>query len=180
MRSLFGSGLLLFSMLKSLFENDSALPDPKLTPGDSVEGVAVEQQEVGYSKEHRHVSEALRRAVFAEYGIGREKRNDYEMDHLISVSLGGSNSIENLWPEPLRLNVDGKDLGAVTKDAFEDRLHWLGWFWLPLWSLWRPWTRQGVESIARKMALKDHVFDEFRRAHPEGFTHHSAKRSNRP
>ena len=45
MRSLFGSGLLLFSLLKSLFGNDSALPDPKLTPGDSVEGVAVEQQE---------------------------------------------------------------------------------------------------------------------------------------
>jgi hypothetical protein len=48
-------------------------PDPKLTPGDSVEGVTVEQlQEVGYSKEHRHVSEALRRAVFAEYGIAWE------------------------------------------------------------------------------------------------------------
>ena len=29
----------------------------------------------------------------------------------------------DLWPEPLRLNVDGKDLGAVTKDALEDRLH---------------------------------------------------------
>jgi hypothetical protein len=25
----------------------------------------------------------------------------------------------------LRLNVDGKDLGAVTKDALQDRLHWL-------------------------------------------------------
>ena len=74
MRSLFGSGLLLFSLLTSLFGNDSALLDPKLTPGDSVEGgVTVEQlQEVGYSNQHRHVSGALRRAVFAEYGIAWE------------------------------------------------------------------------------------------------------------
>ena len=82
-------------------------------------------REVGYSKQHRHVSEALRRAVFAEYGIAWEKCNDCEVDHLISVSLVGSNSIKNLWPEPLRLNVNGKDLGAVTKDALEDRLHML-------------------------------------------------------
>jgi len=53
-------------------------------------------QEVGYSKHHLHVSEAMRRAVFAEYGIAWEKRNDQEVDHLVIVSLGGSNSIENL------------------------------------------------------------------------------------
>jgi hypothetical protein len=59
----------------SLFGNDSALPDPKLTPGDSVQGVTVEQlQEIGYSRQHRYFSEALRRAVFAEYGIAWEKR----------------------------------------------------------------------------------------------------------
>jgi hypothetical protein len=126
MRNFLYSTLLLFLALGTLFANDSALPDPQLTPGDCVEGVTVEQlQEVGYSKHHRHVPEALRRAVFAEYGIAWEERNDYEVDHLISLSLGGSNSIRNLWPEPLRLNVDGKDLGAVTKDALEDRLHWL-------------------------------------------------------
>jgi hypothetical protein len=118
--------LVLLSLISSVFAEDSAMPDPALTPGDGVEGVTVEQlQQVGYSKQHRHVPEALRRAVFAEYEIPWEKRNDYEVDHLISLSIGGSNSIKNLWPEPLRLNVGGKDLGAVTKDALEDRLHWL-------------------------------------------------------
>ena len=67
----------------------------------------------------------MRRKVFAEYGIPWEKRNAYEADHLTPLSIGGSNSIRNLWPEPLRLNVDGYDLGAVTKDALEERLHWL-------------------------------------------------------
>jgi hypothetical protein len=40
-------------------------------------------------------------------------------------TVGGSNSIRNLWFEPLRLNVNGYDLGAVTKDALEERLHWM-------------------------------------------------------
>ena len=37
-----------------------------------------------------------------------------------------------------------------------------GWFWLPPWSLWEPWARQGLESVANKMALKGHLLDEFR------------------
>jgi hypothetical protein len=38
----------------------------------------------------------------------------------------------------------------------------LSWFWLPPWSLWQPWARQGLESVAKKMALKGHFLDEFR------------------
>lgn len=34
-------------------------------------------------------------------------------------------SIRNLWPDSLRLNVDGRDLGTATKDALEDRVQWL-------------------------------------------------------
>jgi hypothetical protein len=28
-----------------------------------------------------------------------------------------------------------------------------GWFWLPPWSLWQPWARQGLESVAKKLKL---------------------------
>jgi hypothetical protein len=38
----------------------------------------------------------------------------YEVDHLISLELGGSNSIKNLWPEPGFPNP---------KDKLENRLH---------------------------------------------------------
>src|SRR5258708_35091533 len=55
-----------------------------------------------------------------------EVRGMYEVDHLVSLSIGGSNSIRNLWPEPLRLSENGYDLGAVTKDRLEDKMHWLG------------------------------------------------------
>jgi hypothetical protein len=67
MRTLFHPTLLLFSLLTSLFANDSAQPDPKQTPGDWAEGVTIEQlQEISYSKRHRHISKALRRAVLAD------------------------------------------------------------------------------------------------------------------
>jgi hypothetical protein len=29
-----------------------------------------------------------------------------------------------------------------------------GWFWLPPWPLWQPWATQGLESAAKRMALK--------------------------
>jgi hypothetical protein len=45
-------------------------------------------------------------------------RYAHEVDHLISLELGGSNVIRNLWPEPYA----GK-WGARTKDVLENRLH---------------------------------------------------------
>jgi hypothetical protein len=29
-----------------------------------------------------------------------------------------------------------------------------GWFWLPPWSMWQPWAKEGLERAAKKMALK--------------------------
>jgi hypothetical protein len=39
------------------------------------------------------------KAGVCEYEITQYKTRDYEVDHLISLSLGGSNSIRNLWPQ---------------------------------------------------------------------------------
>jgi hypothetical protein len=44
---------------------------------------------------------------------------DYEVDHLISLELGGSNSIKNLWPESHRTSP----WNAQVKDRLEDKLH---------------------------------------------------------
>ena len=27
-----------------------------------------------------------------------------------------------------------------------------GWFWLPPWSLWEPWAKEGLETASKKMA----------------------------
>jgi hypothetical protein len=87
------------------------------------ENVTVDDLKVpGYAKHARHVTEAERRAVFTAYGIPWEERHDYELDHLVSRETGGSNSVRNLWCEPVHVNVDGKDEGAYAKDRLENRL----------------------------------------------------------
>jgi hypothetical protein len=44
----------------------------------------------------------------------------YELDHLISIELGGANDLANLWPQP----VDAEDvIGFRTKDVVENRTH---------------------------------------------------------
>jgi hypothetical protein len=44
---------------------------------------------------------------------------EYEIDHLISLELGGSNDIKNLWPESCRT----EPWNARAKDKLENRLH---------------------------------------------------------
>jgi hypothetical protein len=56
--------------------------------------------------------------VFKEYGIRHPRPRAYEVDYLIDPELGGSNDIQNLWPEPY-----SSTWNARVKDALEDRLH---------------------------------------------------------
>jgi hypothetical protein len=75
------------------------LPDPKLTPGDTFDVTAEDVCVPGYAKKVRAVPAWLKRQAYAVYGITEYKTGDYEVDHLIPLSLGGSNSIRNLWPQ---------------------------------------------------------------------------------
>jgi hypothetical protein len=73
----------------------------------------------GYTKKVRHVTAATKRNVFEEYAIEYPPPADtYEVDHLIALEIGGSNAIENLWPEAYA----GRR-GARTKDKQENALH---------------------------------------------------------
>ena len=95
------------------------LPDPKLTPGDMLLVTAKDVCVAGYSKSVRNVPENIKRAVYREYGIRSHKAGEFEVDHLISLELGGSNSIKNLWPE----SYLSKPWNAHMKDMLENRLH---------------------------------------------------------
>jgi hypothetical protein len=95
------------------------LPDPKLTPGDVFEVTAADICIPGYSKKVRNVPAALKRQAYALYGISTWKTGDYEVDHLIPLSLGGSNSIKNLWPQ----STVTSPWNSYAKDTLERRLH---------------------------------------------------------
>src|SRR4051794_17479471 len=91
-------------------------PDRHCTPGAALAGVAAGQVcTPGYSKSVRNVSQSTKDKVYREYGIRRHAPGSYEVDHLVSLELGGSNSIRNLWPE--------KQPGARSKDKLENSLH---------------------------------------------------------
>jgi hypothetical protein len=95
------------------------VPDAKLTPGAILntankETVCV----VGYTKTVRDVPVSVKRKVFANYGIDPTS-SKFEIDHLISLELGGSNDIKNLWPQSYLTTP----YNAHMKDRLENLLH---------------------------------------------------------
>jgi hypothetical protein len=96
-----------------------SLPESGRTPGATMEVSRDDVCTPGYTKKVRDVPASIKRRVFAEYGIVHPPPRAYEVDHLISLELGGSNSVRNLWPEP----YSGIEWNAHVKDALEDRLH---------------------------------------------------------
>jgi hypothetical protein len=93
------------------------LPDAHYTPGAVIKGENPCAPGFRTSK-IRNVPQSEKRAVYAEYGAVEKKGVCCEVDHLISLELGGSNSIKNLWPQPYLPKP-----GAHEKDLVEDELH---------------------------------------------------------
>ncbi|MCW3025661.1 MAG: hypothetical protein JWM29_1093 [Solirubrobacterales bacterium] len=92
------------------------LPDPACTPGAIFSGATVSQIcTPGYSRSVRNVPDAVKQNIYTEYGIETRSPGGYEVDHLISLELGGSNGAANLWPEV--------SPGYHEKDGIENRLH---------------------------------------------------------
>jgi hypothetical protein len=111
--------LLLLTQLLPAGQPTPILPDPKLTPRDTFDVTAEDVCVPGYAKKVRAVSAWLKRQAYAEYGITEREPGDYEVDHLIPLSLGGSNSIRNLWPQSTRTSP----WNSFVKDALERKLH---------------------------------------------------------
>src|ERR1700688_2979022 len=93
------------------------VPAPKLTPGDTFDVTAQDVCTRGYARKVRDVPAEMKRQVHREYGITSHGPGDYEIDHLISLELCGSNSIKNLWPESHRTSA----WNAQVKDRIEDK-----------------------------------------------------------
>jgi len=79
----------------------------------------------GYRQCVRKVSTAIKNRVYSSYDLTGNHTGfcnspqGCEVDHLISLELGGSNDIKNLWPEP----YEGEQFNAHVKDRLENFLH---------------------------------------------------------
>ena len=88
--------------------------DPTITQANIASTICLP----GYTATVRNVSASVKQRVFTEYHV-TPTPGAYEVDHLISLELGGSNDIRNLWPEP----YGGLPPTAHDKDYAENRLH---------------------------------------------------------
>lgn len=97
----------------------NGLQDSACTPGAIFPNVTKDQICVsGYSSSVRNVPESEKTQDYSEYGIASHYAGQYEVDHLISLELGGSNDIANLWPE-----AASPKPGFHEKDQVENYLH---------------------------------------------------------
>ena len=95
------------------------LNDVHVTPGATFKVSTAAICRSGYAASVRDVSQSEKIRVYAEYGILHHSTDQYEIDHLISLELGGNNSISNLWPE-----LNDHPRGYLnSKDILENRLH---------------------------------------------------------
>src|SRR3954451_11472300 len=96
------------------------LPDRRCTPGARFSRVTRARVcRPGYASSVRNVSTATKDAVYRAYGLrGHFDGRDGEVDHLVSLELGGSNSAANLFPEAAMPRP-----GAHEKDRLENALH---------------------------------------------------------
>jgi hypothetical protein len=118
-----GALMILFAVASCAMAG--TLPDPKLTPGAVLpnETAATLCAKTFTTKSVRDVPQELKNQVYARYnakdhvGICACKQG-CEVDHLVSLEIGGSNDIMNLWPQPYC-----GPLNAHVKDKLENKLH---------------------------------------------------------
>lgn len=108
------------------------LNDLGVTPGVVRTTSRTEICEGGSTKQFRNTTEKMKNEVYAQYGVDKHvaltigpkpskadaARSLYEIDHLISLELGGADDVDNLWPQPYYQHP-----GAHEKDAVENYLH---------------------------------------------------------
>lgn len=99
--------------------HDAALlPDSLETPGAAATTDTSLICRRGYSRSARHVTAGVKRQAYEAYATQPHDSTCCEVDHLISLELGGSNQFQNLWPEPYLPHP-----GARDKDKVENWLH---------------------------------------------------------
>ena len=113
MRSLFVAAMTATAIAQAI------VPDPILTPG-AVRTVDVMEICATGTRQLRHWSRERDDRIMREYGLPPGPHPDFEIDHLVPLGIGGSDSDANLWAEPRR-SIEPA-FNAEAKDRLEMRL----------------------------------------------------------
>jgi hypothetical protein len=97
------------------------LPQPNLTPGATRPINTSQVCTPGPPDQMATIPITVRQAVFHEYGMDGSQPGEFEVDHLITPELGGTDDIRNLWPEPYATT----EWNAHVKDELENHLRHL-------------------------------------------------------
>ncbi len=96
------------------------VPDPEMTPGDvctrqdrHFDGYRY-REKIAHCK--RSVKRGLKSKIYNDYQIPSRCRNRYTIDHFYPLSIGGNNSVKNLWPEHVFVKALREDL---EQDVFD-------------------------------------------------------------
>jgi hypothetical protein len=101
----------------------SELMGEPLSPDDPVTLTMICTQ--GYARCIRNVPTSTKEAVYRAYGLSGSRagycntEQGCEIDHLISLEIGGANDQKNLWPQPYQ----GEEFNAHVKDRLENFYH---------------------------------------------------------
>lgn len=110
----------LFLFLPQISQAFPLIPDQDMTPGHICEVSDPDFKEYRYHEQipycHRNVSSSRKKQIYAKYQIPKSCQHRYTIDHLIPLSVGGSNTNENLWPEHV--------LVKATRANLENQIYW--------------------------------------------------------
>jgi hypothetical protein len=113
MRNVLSALVLAFSLADLVLAQKRIphLPNPRLTPGAARDVTKDDLCQSRYESFDASVPVTVKGQVFDRYAIRTDAPEAYNVDHLIPVSLGGSNVVTNLWPQPLagEWNYDKKN-----------------------------------------------------------------------
>lgn len=109
------AGAMLINLSTMAFAEEVPLtPNPEITYGDYCSPDDPNFVEYRYEEDvaycRRAVSRHMKKHIYTVYQIPEGCKENYTVDHLIPLAMGGSNKPENLWPEHKRIKATRRTL----------------------------------------------------------------------
>lgn len=95
--------------------NEDISPSRVCKVGDPDQTTFRYAEKIAYCE--RNVESSLKTEIYEKYGIPSACRGQFIIDHIIPLSIGGSNSEENLWPEHHKIR---DEVNPVEEQVFAD------------------------------------------------------------